>query len=150
MPGDYLVQVKTNGLGTDNTNQGNRFALRSFSTSDTNAKNLVSVSGRERMSIFSNAPSATTEFYLARIQSATAGQILQIKLFDVGDSTQAGTIQLDRTTGLRLDVHELYGRGWQHRAQPAHVLVHGHQRHSPGQARHHPDPDSRQLHLPGH
>ena len=94
VPGDYLIQVQTNGLGTDSTNQGNRFALRAFSTSDTNAKNLVSVSGRERMSIFSNAPSAITEFYLARIQSATAGQILQIKLFDVGDSTQPGTIQL--------------------------------------------------------
>jgi hypothetical protein len=93
-PGDYLVQVKTNGLGTDTTDQGNRYSLRAYSTTDTTAKNSVSVSGREKMAMYSNAPSATTEFYLARVASGAAGQILEIKLFDVGDSTQAGTIQL--------------------------------------------------------
>lgn len=92
--GDYLVQVKTNGLTTDTLDQGNRFSLRAWSSTDTTAQNSISVSGREKMAIYSNAPSATTEFYLARVVSGAAGQVLEIKLFDVGDSSQAGTIQL--------------------------------------------------------
>ncbi len=94
VPGDYLVQVKTNGLGTDSTNQGNRFSLRAFSTTQPTAKDTVSVSGREKMAMFSNKPGATTEFYLARVQSGAHGQLLQIKLFDIGDSNLDGTIQL--------------------------------------------------------
>jgi len=92
--GEYLIQVKSNGLGTDTADGGNRFALRAYSSTDTTAKNNVSFSAREKMGMFSNKPGATTEFYLARVPSGSGGQILTVKLFDVGDSNQSGTIQL--------------------------------------------------------
>jgi hypothetical protein len=44
------------------------------------------------MGIYSNAPGVTTEFHLARIPSVDAGQILNVRLFDVGDSTTSGKI----------------------------------------------------------
>src|SRR5262249_17930322 len=93
-PGDYLVEVKTNGLGTDTVNAGNRFALRAYSSSSSSAKEYLSISARERMGIYSNAPSATTEFYMARVPNGSGGQNLTVQLFDVGDSNISGTIQL--------------------------------------------------------
>jgi Flp pilus assembly protein TadG len=81
-PGDYQLQVLTNGLGTDNADAGNRFAIRA-----TGADNdAIAISGRETMSIYSNKPGATTGFYLARVGSGGAGLQLKIRLFDVGDS----------------------------------------------------------------
>jgi hypothetical protein len=89
--GDYLIQVKTK-LGTsDNANASNHFAIRAYGSVGTDKESL-SVFGREKMSIDSNAPGVTTEFHLARIPSVDAGQILNIRLFDVGDSTTSGTI----------------------------------------------------------
>ena len=90
--GDYLIQVKTNlGGATDNANAGNRFAIRAYGSS-AGDKESLSVFGREKMGIYSNAPGVTTEFHLARIPSVDAGQILNVRLFDVGDSTISGTI----------------------------------------------------------
>jgi Flp pilus assembly protein TadG len=90
--GDYLIQVKTNlGGATDNANAGNRFAIRAYGSS-AGDKESLSVFGREKMGIYSNAPGVTTEFHLARIPSVDAGQILNVRLFDVGDSTIPGTI----------------------------------------------------------
>jgi len=92
--GDYLIQVKTNlGGATDNANAGNRFAIRAYGANPTDKESL-SVFGREKMSIYSNAPGVTTEFHLARIPSVDAGQILNVRLFDVGDSTTSGTIKV--------------------------------------------------------
>jgi hypothetical protein len=92
--GDYLIEVKTNlggGAPTDNANAGNRFAIRAYGGAPGDKESL-SVFGREKMSIYSNAPGVTTEFHLARIPSVDAGQILNVRLFDVGDSTISGTI----------------------------------------------------------
>ncbi len=90
--GTYLVQVKTNGVGNDLAGGHNRFALRAYSTTDSTASNNISISGYNKMAIYANLPNANTTFYLARIPSGAAGQILDIDLYDIGDSTQPGRI----------------------------------------------------------
>jgi len=92
--GDYLIQVKSNlGGATDNANAGNRFAIRAFG-SGSNDKESLSIFGREKMGIYSNKPGATTEFHLARVPTVARGQILKVRLFDVGDSSTSGTIKI--------------------------------------------------------
>jgi len=92
--GDYLIQVKTNvGGAFNNANAGNRFAIRAFGTGNLDKESL-SIFGREKMGIYSNAPGTTTEFHLARVPTAAAGQILKVRLFDVGDSTASGKIYI--------------------------------------------------------
>lgn len=92
--GDYLVQVKTNfGDARDNADATNHFAIRAFGSSSAE-NNSLSISGRERMSMYSNKPGATNEFHLARVPSGAAGQTLKLRLFDVGDSNQSGTIKI--------------------------------------------------------
>ena len=87
--GDYLLQVQSNvGGPPDSANAGNRFAVRATATNI----NALSISGRENMGIFSNLPGGVTEFYLARVPSGAAGQVLNVRLFDVGDSDASGTI----------------------------------------------------------
>jgi Flp pilus assembly protein TadG len=92
--GTYLIQIKSNGLGTDETNHSNHFSLRAYSSSDSTAKESITIAGRERMMIYTNKPEATAEFYLARVPSSSGGKILDVKLFDVGDSSTSGTIQV--------------------------------------------------------
>jgi hypothetical protein len=90
--GDYLVQVKTNvGAPFDSANAGNRFAIRASGTGNLDKESL-SIFGREKMGIYSNKPSAITEFHLARVPSSAAGMFLKVRLFDVGDSTASGKI----------------------------------------------------------
>jgi Flp pilus assembly protein TadG len=91
--GDYLIQVKTNGLSSAlNTAQaGNRFSIRAYGAVSGDKEN-ISVAGRERMSVFSNKPSNLVDYHLARVPSAAAGQTLKVRLFDVGDSNTSGTI----------------------------------------------------------
>lgn len=89
-PGDYLIQVKSNGLGADSAKATNRFSIRATSSAGNDA---VSVSGRQQMAIYSNKPSNVTQFYLARVPSSAAGQVLNVRLYDVGDSTQTGKIK---------------------------------------------------------
>jgi hypothetical protein len=83
--GTYLVQVKTNGLGFDSGNGHNRFALRAFSATNAADNEAIAISGYSKMTIYANAIGATPEFHLARVPSGAAGQILNVKLFDVGD-----------------------------------------------------------------
>jgi hypothetical protein len=92
--GTYLVQVKTAGTGNDAASGHNRFALRAYSSSDPSAKDVVSVSGYQRMAIYANLPSAQTSFYLARVPAGAAGQRLNVTLFDIGDSDKTGTVTL--------------------------------------------------------
>jgi len=94
--GDYLVQVKTNFAAGDvrnNANAGNRFAIRAYGSVSTD-KNVLSISGRESMGIFSNKPDATTQFYLARVPTGAAGQSLKVRLFDIGDADSSGTVKI--------------------------------------------------------
>jgi Putative Flp pilus-assembly TadE/G-like len=92
--GDYLIQVKSNvGGNPNNANAGNRFAIRAYG-SGAGDKESLSIYGREKMGIYSNKPGVTTEFHLARVPSAAAGQVLNVRLYDVGDSTTAGTVNI--------------------------------------------------------
>ena len=92
--GEYLIQVKSNvGGNPNNANAGNRFAIRAYG-SGAGDKESLSIYGREKMGIYSNKPGVTTEFHLARVPTAAAGQVLNVILFDVGDSTTAGTVKI--------------------------------------------------------
>jgi hypothetical protein len=94
--GDYLLQVQSNvGGDYDKANAGNRFAIRATGADN----NAISISGREKMGMYSNKPGAETEFYLARVPSGAAGQILNVNLFDVGDSNKDGRIKLVSPSG---------------------------------------------------
>jgi Flp pilus assembly protein TadG len=114
--GDYYLQVRTNvkipagaiadgnggyrnnprvytQTGDDTSvlgNGNNRFALRVTGGS----RGSVSISGWEQMGIYANFPAAVTEFNLVRVIPAAASKSLTISFFDVGDATQAGTIQV--------------------------------------------------------
>ncbi len=96
--GDYLLQVQSNVGGTpDTADGGNRFSIRAIGSNN----NAISISGRENMGIFSNKPDASgvTGFYLARVPSGAAGKVLNVRLFDVGDSPVAGRIKILNPTG---------------------------------------------------
>lgn len=92
-PGDYYLQIKTNGLGADDAAGHNRFAIRASSSSATN-NGAISVFGYEKIGIFANFPGAETEFYLARVPSVSRGQVLTVKLFDTGDSNKPGVVSI--------------------------------------------------------
>jgi len=64
-----MIQVKTNGLGTDGASGHNRFALRTYSTSDPSAKDAISLAGFNKMAMYANLPGAMTTFHLARVPS---------------------------------------------------------------------------------
>lgn len=87
--GDYLVQVKTNGI-TPTADGTNHFAIRATGSAVGDKENL-SVAGREKIGIYANKPGVTTEFHLARVPSSAAGQTLKVRLFDVGDSASGGS-----------------------------------------------------------
>ena len=94
--GDYLVQVKTNvGSPYNSANASNHFSIRAFGANGAE-NNSLSISGRERMGMFSNKPGVLTEFHLARVPTGAAGQMLNVRLYDVGDSNQSGTINIIR------------------------------------------------------
>lgn len=119
--GDYYIQVRTNlasgstssthlnstsDVGAISWNGHNRFALRAVVNGD--AAN-VTLAGYGEMSIYANAPSADSQFYLSRVNSASAGMSMEIALFDAGDASEAGTITIippdDATTeGAPLEI----------------------------------------------
>lgn len=92
--GQYMIQVKTNGLGADSASGHNRFGLRAYSSTDTTAKDSISIAGFAKMAIYANLPGATTTFHLARVPKTAAGQVLSVKLFDIGDATGQGTVSI--------------------------------------------------------
>jgi Flp pilus assembly protein TadG len=89
-PGTYAIQVETSVPG--GAGGHNRFGLRAFG-SNSSDKDFISVAGFDKMAIFANF-AGTTQFFLARVPSAAAGQTLNVGLFDVGDSPTTGTITL--------------------------------------------------------
>lgn len=93
-PLTYLVQVQTNGLGADAANGQNNYALRAFSSTDTTAKDAISISAYNNMTIYANLPAAATNFHLARVPSSAAGQVLNVGLYDVGDAATSGTVKV--------------------------------------------------------
>ncbi len=64
------------------------------------ASSAVAMSALERMPIYANLKSGTTDFYLARVSSANAGNLLKITFFDTGDASGNATIAIKNPQGL--------------------------------------------------
>lgn len=124
--GDYYLQIRTNvaiggtadgeggysgnpkvysqtGDDTNVTGSGNnRFAIRATGS----GRAAVSIAGYQAMSIYANYNGANTTFNLVRVIPAAATKTLNIGFYDVGDATNAGTVQvlppLDANLGTQL------------------------------------------------
>lgn len=113
--GDYYLQVRNNVAlsgtadgnggwtgnasvytqGGDNTSvRGtgtNNFGLRAVTTAPAGG---ISVAAYERMRIFANSDSASTEFNLVRVPPAAANKSLVISFFDVGEGASSGSVKV--------------------------------------------------------
>jgi hypothetical protein len=93
--GTYFVQVQTNASGDNaNGNGHNRFSIRAYGASASDNANIA-ISGYTFMGVYANLPSAQTTFYLTQVPPAAAGQILNLRFFDIGDSQGSGTITVN-------------------------------------------------------
>ena len=103
--GKYIVQVRTNARAaspqvydsTIATAGHNKMSFRAgFGT--TGPTNLdggnVTVAALGRLPIFANATGADTKFYLARVLPYDAGRTLRINLFDMGEGSSPGSLQV--------------------------------------------------------
>lgn len=104
--GDYLVQVRTNvRLGSDPAGAGdpttpgeghNRFALRAAfvdGAGNPDGANLR-MFATTTMSMYVNATSASTRFHLVRVLPGSAGRVLALSFFDIGDASQPGNLRI--------------------------------------------------------
>ena len=92
--GTYMIQVQTNGPGADLSSNGhNRFGLRAYGANATENGNIA-VAGYTKMAVYANLPGATTRFHLAQVPPTAKGQNLNVRLFDVGDSSNTGTVTI--------------------------------------------------------
>lgn len=107
---DYVVQVQTSGPGGTRGGGGqNRFALRAeMSPGGGDAVNIYAVS---KFSIFVNTLARNTEFNLIRLDSSTAGKVLEVGLFDIGDAAAPVTAQVLRPDGNPFTSCDFVGPG---------------------------------------
>ena len=113
--GDYYLQVRNNVSlgGTPDGNGGyagngrvysqtgddtgvrgtgtNNFGLRAVTPAPAGG---ISVAAYEKMRIFANSDSASTEFNLVRVPPAAANKSLVISFFDVGEGASSGSVQV--------------------------------------------------------
>jgi Flp pilus assembly protein TadG len=88
------VQVKTNGLGFDSAAGHNRFALRAYSSTSPTSNNDIAIAAFNKMAVYANVANGSSRFFLTRLPSSAAGQMLNVSLFDIGDLGGAsGTLQ---------------------------------------------------------
>jgi hypothetical protein len=83
----------TNIDATNNINRAgqNRYSIRS------NSANIFALGD---FSIYNNAAGTATRFYLAEVPDYYAGKTLVVEMYDVGESSDTGTLQpIDPTTG---------------------------------------------------
>jgi hypothetical protein len=103
--GEYILRVRTSTRSSNQTKHDasvstegyNSFAIRAgFGSTGLNAVNgtAVSVFAKGRLPIFANSKGADTRFYLARILPYDAGRTLRINLYDMGESSQSGTLRI--------------------------------------------------------
>jgi hypothetical protein len=90
VPGTYMIQVKTNGVGNDAASGHNRFSLRAFGASSAD-DDAISVAGYNKMAMYANTPSGTSRFFLARVPSGAHGQLFNVRLYDIGDGAVSGS-----------------------------------------------------------
>jgi Flp pilus assembly protein TadG len=79
------IQVKTNGLGFDAAAGHNRFALRAYSATSPSSNNDIAIAAFNKMAVFANVKNGSSRFFLSRVPSSAAGQMLNVSLFDIGD-----------------------------------------------------------------
>ncbi|MFT4088992.1 MAG: pilus assembly protein TadG-related protein [Gordonia sp. (in: high G+C Gram-positive bacteria)] len=93
--GTYFVQVQTNAAADNSNGDGhNRFSIRAFGSNASDDAN-IEISGYTFMGVYANLPSAQTTFYLTQVPPAAAGQILDLRFFDIGDSEGSGTVTVE-------------------------------------------------------
>lgn len=103
--GTYIVQVRTNVTASNKTTYDpsvatkghNHMSFRTgFGAAGLNAVDgsKVTVSALGRLPIYANASGADTRFYLARVPPTDAGRTLRITLFDMGEGSKPGTLQI--------------------------------------------------------
>jgi Flp pilus assembly protein TadG len=117
--GDYYLQVRNNvalggtpdgnggyaGNGTVYTQMTDNTAVRGTGTNNFGLRAVtsapaggISVAAYEKMRIFANSDSATTEFNLVRVPPAAANKSLVISFFDVGEGSSSGSVQVLKPT----------------------------------------------------
>lgn len=117
--GDYYLQVRNNvalggtpdgnggytGNSTVYTQLGDNPAVRGTGTNNFGVRAVttapaggISVAAYEKMRIFANSDSATTEFNLVRVPPAAANKSLVISFFDVGEGATAGSVKVIKPT----------------------------------------------------
>lgn len=103
--GKYIVQVRTNAASATPTLYSssittaghNKMSMRAgFGTSGVTSLDgsKVTVAALGRLPIFANSNGADTRFYLAKVLPYDAGRTLRISLFDMGEASQTGVLQV--------------------------------------------------------
>jgi Flp pilus assembly protein TadG len=59
----------------------------------------VAISALERMPIYANLKTGTTNFYLARVTSGNAGSLMTVEFFDTGDASDVASIAIKDPDG---------------------------------------------------
>lgn len=92
-PGDgtYVLQIKV--LDTGGNDDGlNRYSLRVTPSG-------ASLFALGDMSIYNNSTGTITEFYLAEVEDFYAGKTFVVELYDAGESSETGTLQVIDPSG---------------------------------------------------
>jgi hypothetical protein len=88
--GIYVVQVRVASVGPDPDGL-NRYSVRS-----TPGSRIYAI---DNMSIYNNATSLTTDFYLAEVSPIYAGKTFVVEMYDVGESNDPGELQVMDPSG---------------------------------------------------
>lgn len=105
MIGEYILQVRTNATAANPTayaasvadgghNRMSIFAGFGAAGLDAVDGSDVAINARGRLPLYANAEGANSTFYLARVLPYDAGRTLRVTLFDMGDASAAGTLQI--------------------------------------------------------
>lgn len=109
---DYYLMVRTNvptsasnarmlnpAEDPSTTGSGhNRYGMRVRVTGGGTSSD-VAVSALERMPIYANLKTGTTNFYLARVTSGNAGSLMTVEFFDTGDASNVASIAIKDPDG---------------------------------------------------
>ncbi len=103
--GTYIVQVRTNATSAAPTSASssvtteghNRMSFRagfgSTGLSQVDGSS-VTLAALGRLPIYANSTGADTQFYMARVRPYDAGRTLRVNLFDMGEASQPGSLQI--------------------------------------------------------
>jgi hypothetical protein len=103
--GKYYVQVRTNVAIGNPTGAGsvtfpggghNRYSMRAALLDGAGSPSGagVQIEATAAMGIYANAPSATTQFFLARVPTGSGGHTLILRFFDISDASGTGQLTI--------------------------------------------------------